>query len=784
MKLAGETTRTTSFRFTELALWGAVLLLLQVPLFPGVYLRGEVASGADILFKMAPWSQHAPPGFDRLENVLLYDPVMAFRPDACLVQASLRAGEWPLWNSMELGGLPLLANCQSAVFLPTTLLLLVFDVDTATTLFILIKLWACGMAAYISARMLGFDRWPSRFFSIAWGFSCTCVVWLYWPVSTVTVWAPLLLTGSDLIAQSRLRRGFFTLALSGAMILFAGHPETAFAFGLYIALYFVTRLIGEYRHGGAVVRPTLVYGTAWLLALGAYASQLLPFLEYVRVCSPMGQRELPVTPGALTTFWVPRFWGTNAEGNFWDDARYNSNLTLQQYVGMAVWITAILLVSRPLWRGMAWRRRSQAVCALGISALAMSIAMHVPLVGNINLLPGFNLLRTIYHEYFVLLALPLLATAALDQWMRIKPRFRDFAGIPVLIAVALTIVLLEHSQIATMLRMQKLDGYVRREMLTAVVAFTVIFTVIAARKFFAPNSRLWWCLVLALMFVDQSWPLRGLNATFPRRSIMPDTELIAYLQAKPKPCRINFSNATIVPGTAGNFGLEEWQGYDGLYPARRVDFVEKIGFDYWNGMFRACAIDYYLNDPTYKEGFPIDELEARGALKKEIEMETLEVLRNEASLPRARLVASVEVAPSVDVLFDRMRSKDFDPATTIVVEPGATQPLRAQSEADVGSATIRYYSNNRVVVSCEANAPAALVLADTYYPGWNAYIDGVKAGIFPAYYIFRGVTVPQGVHTIEFRYEPRSLALGLVISVASLFAGAVPALLALRGRTI
>jgi len=61
-----------------------------------------------------------------------------------------------------------------------------------------------------------------------------------------------------------------------------------------------------------------------------------------------------------------------------------------------------------------------------------------------------------------------------------------------------------------------------------------------------------------------------------------------------------------------------------------------------------------------------------------------------------------------------------------------------------------------------------LILSDTFYPGWQALIDGVPAEIRIANEAFRAIAFPAGAHTIEFRYQPRAVLIGLIVSLASL----------------
>jgi uncharacterized membrane protein YfhO len=71
---------------------------------------------------------------------------------------------------------------------------------------------------------------------------------------------------------------------------------------------------------------------------------------------------------------------------------------------------------------------------------------------------------------------------------------------------------------------------------------------------------------------------------------------------------------------------------------------------------------------------------------------------------------------------------------------------------------------DEVVLSTESTSPAYLVLADTFYPGWQAAVDGAPAPIFPADVGFRAVAVPAGTHTVRFVYRPRSVGAGLLVA--------------------
>ncbi len=86
------------------------------------------------------------------------------------------------------------------------------------------------------------------------------------------------------------------------------------------------------------------------------------------------------------------------------------------------------------------------------------------------------------------------------------------------------------------------------------------------------------------------------------------------------------------------------------------------------------------------------------------------------------------------------------------------------------SATIKLTENDNDKLTYQFSAPTNqfAVFSEIYYDkGWNAYLDGNKTDYFRVDYVLRGMAVPAGKHTIEFRFEPRSYAAGNTISTWS-----------------
>jgi hypothetical protein len=74
--------------------------------------------------------------------------------------------------------------------------------------------------------------------------------------------------------------------------------------------------------------------------------------------------------------------------------------------------------------------------------------------------------------------------------------------------------------------------------------------------------------------------------------------------------------------------------------------------------------------------------------------------------------------------------------------------------------------NDKISYNFKSNSNQFAVFSEIYYDkGWNAFIDGKPATYCRVDYVLRGMSVPSGNHTIEFRFEPQSYIMGNNISI-------------------
>lgn len=142
------------------------------------------------------------------------------------------------------------------------------------------------------------------------------------------------------------------------------------------------------------------------------------------------------------------------------------------------------------------------------------------------------------------------------------------------------------------------------------------------------------------------------------------------------------------------------------------------------------------------------------------------LLENQASLPRAYFPTEVHEVPHyADARAElwRMGSRKNLQTTAWVEATGVLQ----QSTFAPGVVREIVYTPNKVKLEANCEGTCFLVLADRYYPGWKAFIDGTPTTILPTNAVMRGIVVPGGSHEIVFRYMPAMYVIGLGTSGAA-----------------
>jgi hypothetical protein len=143
------------------------------------------------------------------------------------------------------------------------------------------------------------------------------------------------------------------------------------------------------------------------------------------------------------------------------------------------------------------------------------------------------------------------------------------------------------------------------------------------------------------------------------------------------------------------------------------------------------------------------------------------VFENLDVMPRAFLVHAARVVEDKRALAEMQRN-DWNPAQIALLANGGAPLDAGGAQRDDESARIVSYQPERVVIAARVRADAYLILADAWYPGWIARVDGVEAPLQRADLIFRAVRLAPGDHQIEFEYRPTWFYVGAAISAIAL----------------
>ncbi len=140
-------------------------------------------------------------------------------------------------------------------------------------------------------------------------------------------------------------------------------------------------------------------------------------------------------------------------------------------------------------------------------------------------------------------------------------------------------------------------------------------------------------------------------------------------------------------------------------------------------------------------------------------------------MPRAFIVYDWQQTTDITSAINIMRSTDFDVRNSAVLITSEVLPVESQPQDTNtvgGYVEIESYSPERVSLISNAAKDGLLVLTDSYYPGWEASVDGQNVPIQRANGQFRGVFVPAGQHEVVFDLDPQSYNYGRAISLVGL----------------
>jgi hypothetical protein len=223
-----------------------------------------------------------------------------------------------------------------------------------------------------------------------------------------------------------------------------------------------------------------------------------------------------------------------------------------------------------------------------------------------------------------------------------------------------------------------------------------------------------------------------------------DRDLARFLKLMRPPVRVEVDDQEIPYNFGDWFGV---QTLNGTHPSALKSFVTAMDA-HSKTLF---AANYYIGKEP-KRPDQVKVFEGQRGLK---------IFTDPQALPYTRLVHTAVGLPNEAQVIAAVQDSKTDLRSTVVVEGQAP----ALDACDGGSAEVKRYRYTSVVLRTDSPCRAMVVLADVWYPGWTAAVDGKPAQLWKAYNVVRGVVVDAGQHEVVMVYRPASVFTGAALGV-------------------
>lgn len=764
------------------------------------------------------------PAFLPGKHIFGTDYLAGAYPFYSFISERLTAGELPKWVPHVFGGLPIFSNPGSTYYPVHLLGSLVLPVSRVLPAVFVFQFFLAGLGTYLLARELGCRRWVAMVAGLAFEFTGILHSWVYAghdgriiAASYVGILFFFLHRG---IRTGRLWP-FAGVALAAGLPLLSFQLQNAYYLLLAGGIWAVFCLwhLGTWRRPATLAKAVVLGLAAVGLGFTLNAINLIPFQDYVPQ-SPRGAEggrgydfavAYSMPPSGLVAMAVPEQPGASiadpatgaplfpqvqqpAEGSG-EGPRFKLHT---EYVG--AFALVLLLIG-------AWSARRDRVfwflAGLSVFQLTLALGRHTPLYRlYYAALPGIDRFRAPDLAYYVIaFAVVVMAALGLEHLARLReaPRAKGREAADAM--APLTYLAFGLAAVALLGAMVSAAGAAEPAGMPSRAAGWMRFGVFAA----AVGGLVWaWArghmtsmalaLALSAVTVVDLWIIdrRFFHTTIPAEAQFATDDVIAFLQT---------AREQGGPFRAWTFpAVEQYHGggaYGSDFPM--VFGVEQLGGEHPNTLQRfneyvghgtQTYIDWHntMVDPGIVTGPDGQQAVAFRSVPGFLEAANVRyvvslapladsayrlvhggpsalIYENTRALPRAYLAASVRKVPAAGTL-DAMRARPWDPRQTAFVHDTAT--VAAGGGPLQGTAEVAEHTPDRVVVRTTASRDAFLVLADNWYPGWRATVDGREVPVYLANHTFRGVPVPAGSHTVEFVFAPEDLSRGLWITVASL----------------
>ena len=772
----------------------ALFFYLLVLIFLFKPLTGDWANvSTDFLFRLSPWIEMNPnvrPG-----NSELNDLPLQIVPWAHQVRESWKSFDAPLWNPAAAAGYPLLANGQSASFSILRWITLPLGLADAFTCEAALKILIALAGAFLFLRRR-FSEIPALVGAVSFGFSTALLVWLHFPLATVSAWLPAVFLAIDLGLEKRNLARFSLLALVFSQLLLGGHPETAAHIIFGAGLWLVFRIISDESSTGRE-RAGMLGGVigAGVLAFALALPQVMPLLEAL----PSTKRwdMLQEFPGAhvrstdarfLVNFIQPAFYGTVREGTAWGPAHaevvagYGGILAAAAWPGMLIFV-----LRRRKWR-------EEATFLVFAVPLLMGIALHWPVISDaFEAIPLFSLAANARVRLLVVWFLAILVARLVELAVEgVRWPLAVGGG-----AMAVSLVLA-----FALSRLDPGTGAWSESVRTTAPGIAVLSVLLLVVVVPIRARRIALLALLAVVTVDVQSHGADFNPPISKSYFYPRTPIIRKMielkslrgASDPLAWRMTALGAMLFPNTPAIYGLEDIRGHDPMANGKVLGVLRVFtGYtsDSYFGMLKDVShpiIDYM--NVRYVMTSAGETLEG-GQWEEVYSGKDGRIYRNHEAMPRffpvRHILMEFDDEARKQIL---LGNRDWANAAVVQRLPSALMPLAhddlfgpRKDEAWPATLNLVAAESDRFRMTVDAPRWTLIVSSQPDWPGWKVVRNGAEGlKTIRVNEAFMGFLVPPGRSEIEVYYAPLSYWMGVWISISALLVLAVAGALVVRRR--
>ena len=712
------------------------------------------------------------PGKFPVKNPLVTDPVLQTYPWRSQVIESIKNLQLPFWNPYSFAGQPLLGNIQSSTFSAFNILFLILPFKIAWGTQIVLSAIITSIFMYLFLKSLKYDQKPlstsaSVFGSLVLTFSGFFIAWLEWgTITTTAMWLPLLLLCLNKLDSTKKSLWLLLMVFALTQVFLAGHLQTAlyvlFAFTIY-SLYLALTL--------GKILPVLLSTLAIVFSLLLASPQLMPSLEFINNSargSDLGyypnRQDWFVPPQNLLQAVIPDFFGNPATYNYWGVWNYAEFVA---FIGVIPFFFALLFV-------LSGKKEARFFILLFVISLVLALKNFISLAPYLLNLPLISSLQPSRIIYLIDFSLAVMAAYGFGYYQLAGKNNRRvlIASLSTLLIIlcAILITLVYGKSFPQMPDLDPAKIALKNTLIPLIFAMTVLALILISR-FFKLTKNVLLGIFFALTVIEL-YRFAYKFTPFSRLEwIFPQTKIISYLQAQPKPFRIISTDRRIMhPNISSYYGIESVDGYDPLYLKKYGQFVASWqGREYKDQVpsFNRIVTPQKLDSPVInllnvEYVLSFDEIKNPGFVKVMEEGET-KLYKNQNYLPRVFFVDQITKANNTIAFANILKEQD-----QLAVKAYSSEIDTGDKSESTAQAKIASYSPNLIRINTNSTSQKPLVIGNVNDGNWSAKIDGKTTPIYPANIVFQTIIVPKGEHNIELIYLPQVFKKALVTSFAGI----------------